>query len=62
MSFGKDQSRIRNGNALNNIAIIRLAALNMVRRAKTKRISIKRMRTTAGWDDALLTAISIQVF
>ena len=62
MSFGEDQSRIRKGNAPNNVAIIRHAALNMIRGAKTKRMSIKRMRKAAGWDDALLNDVLAQVF
>jgi predicted transposase YbfD/YdcC len=62
MSFGEDQSRIRKGNAPTNVGIIRHAALNMIRRSKTKRMSIKRMRKAAGWDNALLTNILAQVF
>ena len=62
MSFGEDQSRIRKGNAPSNVAIIRHAALNMIRAAKTKRMSIKRMRKAAGWDDALLNDVLTQVF
>ena len=62
MSFGEDQSRIRKGNAPSNVAIIRHAALNMIRGAKTKRMSIKRMRKAAGWDDALLNDVLAQVF
>lgn len=62
MSFGEDQSRIRKGNAPSNVAIIRHAALNMIRSAKTKRMSIKRMRKAAGWDDALLNNVLAQVF
>jgi len=62
MSFGEDQSRIRKGNAPSNVAIIRHAALNMIRGAKTKRMSIKRMRKAAGWDDVLLNDVLAQVF
>ena len=62
MSFGEDQSRIRKGNAPSNVGIIRHAALNMIKRSKTKRMSIKQMRKAAGWDDALLTDVLAQVF
>jgi hypothetical protein len=34
MSFGEDQSRIRKGNAPENMAIIRHTALNMLQKAK----------------------------
>jgi len=36
--------------------------LNMIRGAKTKRMSIKRMRKAAGWDDELLNDVLTQVF
>lgn len=62
MSFGEDQSRIRKDNAPTNVAIIRHAALNMIRQAQKKRVSVKRMRKAAGWDDSVLTDILAQVF
>ena len=62
MSFGEDQSRIRKDNAPTNVAIIRHAALNMIRQTPKKRMSVKRMRKAAGWDDLLLTEILAQVF
>jgi len=62
MSFGEDQSRIRQDNAPTNVAIIRHAALNMIRQIPKKRMSVKRMRKAAGWDDLLLTEILVQVF
>ncbi|MDO9106730.1 MAG: ISAs1 family transposase [Methylovulum sp.] len=48
MSFGEDQSRIRKDNAPTNVAIIRHAALNMIRQIPKKRMSVKRMRKAAG--------------
>lgn len=62
MSFGEDQSRIRKDNAPANVAIIRHAALNMIRQTPKKRMSVKRMRKAAGWDDSLLTEVLAQVF
>jgi predicted transposase YbfD/YdcC len=62
MSFGEDQSRIRKDNAPTNVAIIRHAALNMIRKTPKKRMSVKRMRKVAGWDDSLLTEVLAQVF
>lgn len=62
MSFGDDQSRIRKGNAPENIAVIRHAALNMIRMAKGKRESIKLLRKAAGWDDLVLDRIISQHF
>lgn len=62
MSFGKDQSRICKDNAPTNVAIIRHAALNMIRQTPKKRMSVKRMRKAAGWNDSLLTEILAQIF
>lgn len=62
MSLGEDQSRIRKDNAPTNVAIIRHAALNMIRQAQKKRTSIKLMRKTAGWDNSVLKDILEQVF
>jgi len=45
-----------------NVAIIRHAALNMIRQIPKKRMSVKRMRKAAGWDDSLLTEVLAQVF
>ena len=62
MSFGEDQSRIRQHNAPTNVAIIRHAALNMIRQAKPKRVSVRMMRKSAGWDDSVLASVLSQVF
>lgn len=57
MSFGDDQSRIRKGNAPENITVIKHLALNLLTKAREKRQSIKRLRKTAGWDDHTLRKI-----
>jgi len=60
--FADDQSRIRKGNAPQNIAIIKKTVLNLLRIVKKDkpRVSLKRMRKLAGWDhdflDTVLTA------
>ncbi len=61
MSFGEDQSRIRQQNAPTNVAIIRHAALNMIKQAQRKRTSVRMMRKAAGWDDSVLASILSQV-
>jgi hypothetical protein len=45
-----------------SVTIIRHAALNMIRQPKEKRMTIKRMRKAAGWNDSILTDILAQVF
>lgn len=62
MSFGEDQSRIRKQNAPTNVAIIRHAALNMIRQVKINRVSVSMMRKSAGWDNSVLANILSQVF
>jgi predicted transposase YbfD/YdcC len=61
VTFGDDQSRIRKGNAPQNMA---LSALNLLQIIKIKfpriegvRTSIARLRKMAGWDDIWLTNI-----
>jgi len=36
--------------------------LNMIRQIPKKRMSVKRMRKAAGWDNSLLTEVLAQVF
>lgn len=59
ISFRDDDSRIRRGNAPENIAIVKHMALNILQKAKGKRDSIKQLRKAAGWDNnQLLTILS----
>jgi predicted transposase YbfD/YdcC len=63
VSFGSDQSRIRKGNATQNISVIRKCALNLLQQIKKDmpRASIRRLRKLAGWDeDFLNTVLSIK--
>jgi predicted transposase YbfD/YdcC len=55
--FKDDESRIRKGNAPQNIAIVKHMALNLLQKAKGKRDSIKQLRKAAGWDDNQLLNI-----
>jgi predicted transposase YbfD/YdcC len=57
ISFRDDDSRIRRGNAPENMTIIKHMALNMLQKAKGKRDSIKQMRKAAGWDNTQLLRI-----
>ncbi len=52
VSFGEDLSRIRQGVAAENAAILRRIALNVIRHHPWKRYSIKARRLMAGWNDA----------
>lgn len=61
MTFNEDYSRIRLDNAAENIAIVRHAALNLLKLAKPKLkrkdTSLKGLRKMAGWNNDLLATI-----
>jgi len=57
ISFRDDDSRIRKGNAPQNIVIVKHIALNILQKAKEKRDSIKQLRKAAGWDNNQLLKI-----
>ncbi len=61
VSFREDESRVRTGNAPENLAIVRHMALNLLRQDRTSKTSIKAKRKLAGWDnDYLLSILSNQ--
>lgn len=59
VTFNEDNSRIRNDNAAENIAMVRHTALNLLQisKAKYKGSSIKGLRKKAGWGNSTLKAI-----
>ena len=60
VSFREDESRVRTGNAPENMAIMRHAALNLLRHDQDSKISIKARRKLAAWDnDYLLSILAI---
>ena len=62
--FNEDGSRVRTGNAPQNMAIIRHFVFNMLNNAKqrVKDISLKALRKKAGWGNASLQFILNQNF
>ena len=62
VSFNDDQSRIRKGNAPENMAIMKHVSLNLIRQVKKKRESIKGLRKKAGWSEQTLQGILEQKF
>jgi predicted transposase YbfD/YdcC len=60
MSFREDESRVRQGNATENLAIMRQLSLNLLKRETTAKCGIKAKRLKAGWDTKyLLKVISV---
>jgi len=65
VTFNEDNSRIRRKNAPENMAIIRHAALNVLRKFKETtepKNSIKGLRKKAGWDNNTLGTLILQKF
>ena len=59
LSFREDESRVRSGNAAENLAVIRHLALNLLKQDQTINASIRAKRKRAAWDsDYLLAVIS----
>lgn len=57
VAFKEDESRIRQDHAPANLALIRQAALNLLRQETTMNRGIKGKRLRAGWDEDYLSLI-----
>lgn len=63
VAFGEDQSRKQAGNAAQNFSLISKVVLNMIRNHEpevmpgSKKISVKRKRLMAAWDNDYLLSI-----
>ena len=64
MVFNEDQSRVREENAAENMAIVRHCVMNMLQKAKGafKGLSLKGLRKKAAWGESTLKAILLQKF
>ena len=59
VAFRQDDSRVRSGNAQENIAALRRLALNLLRQDKTTKAGVRAKRLKAGWSGDYLLAIRI---
>jgi predicted transposase YbfD/YdcC len=57
VSFKEDLSRVRIGNASENLSIIRRVALNLLKQEKTSKVGITARRKRAGWDNKYLLKV-----
>ena len=59
IAFREDESRVRTGNAPENLATARHMALNLLKNEKTAKIGVKNKRLKAGWDNSYLVKLLI---
>jgi predicted transposase YbfD/YdcC len=57
VSFKEDLSRVRIGNAAENLTIIRRVALNLLKQEKTSKVGVTARRKRAGWDNKYLLKV-----
>ena len=57
VSFSEDRSRIRKGYGAVNMSLLRRLTLNLIRKEKTVKSSLKQKRKRAGWDNGYLEKV-----
>lgn len=57
IAFREDDSRVRQGAAQANLAVLRHIALNLLNRERSIKRGIKGKRLKAGWDNAYLLKV-----
>ena len=57
MVFDADHSRIRERQRAANFAMLRRLALNILRQDLTSKLSLRRKRLKAGWDNNYLATL-----
>ncbi len=57
VAFREDESRVRVGHAVENLALVRRLVLHLLKQERTAKLGIKAKRLKAGWDDAYLLKV-----
>lgn len=51
MAFREDESRVRSGNAAQNLAVVRHIAVSLLKQERTAKVGLHAKRLKAGWDE-----------
>jgi predicted transposase YbfD/YdcC len=57
LAFREDESRVRQGHADENLAVLRPISLNLLRQERSSRVGIHTKRLKAGWDTSYLQRV-----
>jgi predicted transposase YbfD/YdcC len=57
VTFREDESRVRKGNAAQNLVVLRHMALNLLKQEQSTKRSLRGKRLKAGWDERYLAKV-----